>query len=368
LSKSGGFQMSILFDSIEINGMTVPNRFMRSATNDRLAEVSGQVNDAFIHVYEELARGGVGLIVTGHAYVQWSGKASKDMLGGHTDDMIPGLKRLVDTVHQYDSKIVLQINHAGRQTSSQVIGQTPVAPSPVYYPVQDGTPREFTGEEIETLIEAYGAAAGRAVAAGFDGVQIHGAHGYGVSQFISPYTNRRQDKWGSSPENRMRFPIEVLHRMRKEVGDSYPVMIKLNSADFIEGGLTIEESAPIAAALSQEGIDAIEISGGMVGGAHITPIKILTEEDEACYRANAMKFREVIDVPLMLVAGLRSFGLMEKLVETGEVDMVSMCRPFIREPDLINKWKQGNLKRADCISCNGCLKYRDEPVRCIQLD
>ncbi|MFC1886756.1 NADH:flavin oxidoreductase [Thermodesulfobacteriota bacterium] len=360
--------MSILFAPIEINGMTVPNRFMRSATNDRLAEVSGEVNDTFIRVYEELARGGVGLIITGHAYVQWSGKASKNMLGGHTDKMITGLKRLVDTVHQYDSKIVLQISHAGRQTSSQVIGETPVAPSPVYYPVQDETPRAFTDEEIETLIEAYGATACRAVTAGFDGVQIHGAHGYGVCQFISPHTNRREDKWGGSPENRMRFPIEVLRRMRKEAGEDYPVMIKLNSQDFIEGGLTIEESAPIAAALSQEGISAIEISGGMVGGAHICPTKIRTEEDEACYRANAAKFREVIDLPLMLVAGLRSFGLMEELVETGEVDMVSLCRPLIREPDLINQWKQGNLKKADCISCNGCLKYRDEPVRCIQLD
>ncbi len=360
--------MSILFEPIEINGMTVPNRFMRSATNDRLAEISGEVNDAFIHIYEELAKGGVGLIITGHAYVQWSGKASKNMLGGHTDDMIPGLKQLVDTVHQYGSKIVLQINHAGRQTSSQVIGQTPVAPSPVYYPIQDSTPRAFTEEEIETLIEAYGAAAGRGVAAGFDGVQIHGAHGYLVSQFISPYTNRREDKWGGSPENRMRFPIEVLRRMRKEVGDNYPVMIKLNSEDFIEGGLTIEESTPIAGALSREGVDAIEISGGLVGVGHVTPANIRNEEDEACFRNNAARFRKVIDVPLMLVAGLRSFGLMEKLVQTGEIDMVSLCRPLIREPDLINKWKQGNLKKSDCISCNGCLKYRDEPVRCIQLD
>jgi len=342
---------------------------MRSATNDRHAEVSGHVNDNFVQVYEKLAAGGVGLIVTGHAYVKWNGKASDRMLGVHDDDLVPGLKRVVEAVHQYDSKIVMQINHAGRQTSSSVIGETIVAPSAVYNSLYDETPRAFTGDEIEELIEAYGAAAGRAVSAGFDGVQIHGAHGYLVSQFISPYTNKREDKWDGSLENRMRFPLELLRRIRKEVGDNYPVMIKLNSEDFLEGGLTIEESAQIAKTLSRKGIDAIEISGGMQDTRdQIIKPDILDEKDEAYYRDNARKFKEVIDVPLMLVGGLRSPGLMERLLEDGEVDMVSLCRPFIREPDLVNRWKQGDRDKADCISCGGCQKYRDEPVRCILLD
>lgn len=197
--------MSILFDPIKINGMVVSNRFMRSATNDRRADITGGIDDAFIKVYERLAAGGVGLIVTGHAFVQWNGKASRYMLGVHKDDLIPGLKRLVDAVHQYDSRIVMQLNHAGRQTSSSFIGETPLAPSAVYFRVSRQTPRAFTEKEIEDLIGAYAAAAGRAKSAGFDGVQIHGAHGYLVNQFLSSFTNRRKDRWGGGA----REPDEV---------------------------------------------------------------------------------------------------------------------------------------------------------------
>ena len=361
--------MSILFKPIEINGMIVPNRLVRSATNDRRADTSGRVNDEFIAAYEALAKGGVGLIVTGHAYVMRNGKASPTMLGVYDDSLLPGLERLVDTVHQYESRLVMQINHAGRQTSSSFIGEIPVAPSPLYYPMTQESPRELIDEDIEEVIEAYGAAAGRAVAAGFDGVQIHAAHGYLISQFISPYTNTRDDRWGGSLENRMRFLLEVYRRVRKEVGDDYPLMIKLNSADYIEGGLTIDESSQIAKTLSQEGIDAIEISGGMAETSNwIFKAGIKEEKEEAYFYPNARRFKEVIDVPLILVGGLRTPGLMERLLEHGEADMISLCRPFIREPDLVNRWKLGDQKKADCISCNGCQKYRDQPVRCIQLD
>jgi 2,4-dienoyl-CoA reductase-like NADH-dependent reductase (Old Yellow Enzyme family) len=361
--------VSALFEPIEINGMVVPNRFVRSATNDRLAEVSGHLNDAFIEVYEALAEGGVGLIVTGHAYVKWNGKASVTMMGAHDDDLIPGMTRLVDAVHKFDSKIVMQINHAGRQTASAVLGETTVAPSAVYSTIYDETPRALTGEEIEELIEDYAAAARRAVAAGFDGVQIHAAHGYLISQFISPFTNVREDQWGGSPENRMRFPMAVLKRVREEVGERYPVLIKLNSADFLEGGLTVEESSQIAATLCRNGIDAIEISGGMGESAsEIMKTGISEEKDEAYFLPNARRFKEVIDVPLILVGGLRTPALMERLIEDGEADMVSLCRPFIREPDLVKRWKGGDTRKADCVSCNGCQKFREEPVRCILLD
>jgi len=361
--------MPAMFEPITINGMTIPNRFVRSATNDRLAEVSGRVTDGLITAYEKLAAGGVGMIVTGHAFIQWNGKASVTMLGAHEDDLVPDLKRLVDTVHKYDSKIVMQINHAGRQTSSSVLGETTVAPSAVHSPLSNETPRALTGEEIQELIEAYVAAARRAVASGFDGVQLHGAHGYLISQFISPYTNRREDEWGGSLENRMRFPLEVLRRVRQEVGEGYPVLIKLNSEDYLDGGLTIEEGARIARELSRSGIDAIEISGGMgESAASIMKPDIADEEDEAYFLPNARTFRKVIDVPLILVGGLRTPRLIEKLIADGEADMISMCRPFIREPDLVSRWENGDERKADCVSCNGCQKYREEPVRCILLD
>ena len=361
--------MSILFESIKIGGMTVPNRVVRSATNDRMVKVSGHVTDVMIAAYESLAAGGVGLIITGHAYVAWNGKASDTMLGAHHDDMIHGLTKLVEAVHKYDSRIVLQINHAGRQTASATIGETPVAPSAVFNPITNETPREFTEKEIEDLIDAYVATAKRAVTAGFDGVQIHAAHGYLASQFISPYTNQRQDQWGGSLENRMRFPLEIYRRFRSALGESYPIIIKLNSEDFLENGLAIEDSTDIAKALSQEGIDAIEISGGMgESGSQIIREDILDEADEAYFLPNAKKFKEQIDCPLILVGGIRSPDVMESLISSGEVDMISMSRPLIREPDIVNKWKQGDLKKVDCISCNGCLKNRDEPVGCILLD
>jgi 2,4-dienoyl-CoA reductase-like NADH-dependent reductase (Old Yellow Enzyme family) len=275
----------------------------------------------------------------------------------------------VKAVHKYDSKIVLQINHAGRQTASATIGETPVAPSAVYNPITEETPRELTDKEIEDLIDAYVATAKRAVTAGFDGVQIHAAHGYMASQFISPYTNKRKDKWGGSLENRMRFPLEIYRRFRSVLGEDYPIAIKLNSEDFLAGGLTIEDSSTIARALSSEGIDAIEISGGMgESGAQIIRMKIKEETDEAYFLSNAKMFQERIHCPLILVGGMRSPALMEKLIANEDIDMISMSRPFIREPDIVNKWKQGNLKKVDCISCNGCLKNKTEPVRCIMLD
>ena len=347
----------------------VPNRVVRSATNDRMAEISGETTEEMIKTYEALAAGGVGLIITGHAYVTWNGKASVEMLGAHNDEMIPGLTKLVKAVHKYDSKIVLQINHAGRQTASATIGESPVAPSAVFNPATEETPRELTDTEIEDLIEAYVATAERAVTAGFDGVQIHAAHGYMASQFISPYTNQRRDKWGGSLENRMRFPLEIYRRFRSTLGDAYPIIIKLNSEDFLENGLSVEDSAKIANVLSRQGIDAIEISGGMgESGDKIIRTKIKEAADEAYFLSNAKKFREQITCPLILVGGMRSPALMEQLIANEGIDMISMSRPFIREPDIVNKWKQGDLKKVDCISCNGCLKSRTEPVSCVMLE
>jgi 2,4-dienoyl-CoA reductase-like NADH-dependent reductase (Old Yellow Enzyme family) len=361
--------MSILFEPFQINGLKLSNRFVRSATNDRWADPSGKVTDGLLRVYEALARGGVGLIVTGHAYVSPNGKAGPNMLGAYDDSLVSGLASLTDTVHKHHSKIVLQINHAGRQTASATIGGTPVAPSAVVNSLTKETPRALTNAEIESVIDAFAQAAARAVQAGFDAIQIHCAHGYLPSQFISPFTNRRDDAWGGSMAKRMRFPLRVYQRVRETVGDGFPVMIKLNSADYLDKGLSIEDSVRIAAAFSQAGIDAIEISGGTLESNDCMVKKnILEEDDEAYFLQHAKRFKTVADAPLILVGGLRSPRVMERILADGDADMVSLCRPLIREPDLVNQWKGGSRKRADCISCNGCQKFRDEPVRCIVLD
>lgn len=297
------------------------------------------------------------------------------MTGLHRDDFVPGLKKLTEAVHRHGSRIVLQINHGGRQTPQHFIGQTPVAPSHLEASDAGSETRALTGEEIEELIEAYGQAARRAKEAGYDGAQIHGAHGYMVCQFLSPLTNRRTDKWGGSIENRMRFVLEVYKACRAAVGERYPVMIKLNCADFLEGGYTLEEGCKVSKALADAGIDAIEISGGVVGGGKGTlpvdnvPIraKIKIPDDEAYFIKESDEIRKQIDTPMMLVGGMRTPALMERLLQEEKGEFISLCRPLIMEPDLVNKIRAGQKDPAGCVSCNLCLTRRTEPVQCHYL-
>jgi len=206
------------------------------------------------------------------------------------------------------------------------------------------------------ILEAFGQAARRAKEAGFDGIQLHVAHGYLLSQFLSPAFNKRQDAYGGSVENRARAAVEALRRVRSEVGNDYPVLIKINSDDAVEGGLTVEDSLQAALLLQEAGVDAVEVSGGSVVSGDLSPSrgKINAEEKEAYFRDAAKQFKEKLRVPVILVGGFRSFGLAERLVNEGYADYVSMCRPFIREPDLVKRWKSGDLRPATCVSDNQC--------------
>jgi len=223
--------MSILFEAGSIAGLELKNRLVRSATAERMCDEDGRPEQAMIDLYADLARGGVGLIITGHAFVHDSGKAHSSMTGVHRDDLVPSLRALTEVVHQAGgskrSGVVMQINHAGRKASEEVIGRTPVAPSPV--PQVRGGPRshELTEAEIEELVVAFGRAAGRAKEAGFDGVQLHGAHGYLINQFCSPASNWRRDRWGGSIARRLRFLEEAAAAVRDEVGGDYLLLIKL---------------------------------------------------------------------------------------------------------------------------------------------
>ena len=344
--------MSILFELGHIAGLELKNRLVRSATAERMSDEDGRPEQAMIDLYAELARGGVGLIVTGHAFVHESGKAHPTMTGVHRDDLIPSLQALSDVVHQEGGKVVIQINHAGRQTSEDTIGRTPLAPSPV--PRVKGSPRphELTETEIEELIAAFGRAAGRAREAGFDGVQLHGAHGYLINQFCSPASNWRRDRWGGSPARRLRFLEEVAAAARDEVGGDYPLLIKLGIQDFVHDGLTLDDGVEIVRHLADWGIDAVEISCG-IGGTSSRK-DILRPEDEAYFLPQARRAREVTDLPIILVGGMRSLEVMESILEEGTADFISMSRPLIREPDLPRQWREGRTEPAACISCNNC--------------
>jgi len=362
--------MSILFEPENIGEIKIKNRFVRSATAEGTADAEGVVGDELFDIYKNLAKGGVGLIITGHAYVQPRGMASADQMSINRDNLVPRLKKLADKVHRTspDCKIAVQIAHAGRQAARGIVSD-PVAPSMVADKVTGINPREMTEAEIEACISAFANAARRVKQAGFDGVQLHGAHGYLISSFNSPHTNRRTDKWGGSSENRMRFLMETYRRVRAEVGSDYPVMVKLNAADFVDGGIEIDESALIARALSEEGIDAIEVSGGM----YETPRRkaavrmgIRKPEQEAYLLPYAEKIKQAVgNTPVMAVGGMRSVSIMEDIINAGKADFISLCRPLIREPDLPNKIRDGKTK-ADCISCSGCMSSRVDTLRCAQ--
>jgi len=353
--------MSILFTPFRLGTLNVPNRFVRSATGEGMCEPDGRATPQLAEFYGALARGGTGLIITGHSFVRADGKASDGMMGVHDDACIPGLKGVVDAVHATDAKVVCQLNHAGRQTTPERIGgHTPVAPSAVTDKASGLMPRALATDEIEPLIDSYVAAAQRCREAGFDGVQLHCAHGYLMSEFLSPYTNRRDDAWGGGSEaveSRARFPLEALRRIRTTLGADYPVLMKLNAEDFINGGLTLDQSTRIGALMEAGGIDAIEISAGMAETAgQIMRKGIVSEEDEAYFLPYCREFRRHVSVPIICVAGLRSVGVMESVVEGGAADMVSLCRPLIREPDLPNKLRSGESTRATCISCGRCTR------------
>lgn len=347
--------MSKLFEPTDINGMKLANRFVRSATWEGMAADDGACTPRLMDLLAGLAKGGVGLIISSHAYVSPEGQAGPWQIGVYKDELIAGLAEMTAAVHDHGGKIVMQLAHAGYFANAGLTGHTPLAPSNVEG-FAKGSRREMSADDIQGVVRAFGAAAGRARTAGFDGVQIHSAHGYLLSQFLSPVFNRRQDGYGGGIRSRARALMEVLREIRRVVGSDYPVLVKMNCQDFIENGLQADDSLQAAKMLVENGIDAIELSGGVLIGGKLSPsrVGIKSEEKEAYFRNDARSLKAQIDVPLILVGGNRSFQVAERLIDEGVADYISMSRPLIREPDLINRWQSGDLARAACLSDNMC--------------
>jgi 2,4-dienoyl-CoA reductase-like NADH-dependent reductase (Old Yellow Enzyme family) len=353
--------MSKLFEPISIGTLEAPNRFVRSATAERLSDGEGHPLSELKEMYVALARGGVGLIITGHAYVHPGGRCHAGMSGIYDDSLIEAWSEITGAVREAGARIAIQINHGGRQCDPAVIDGPLLAPSPI--PLSAGAPRpgEMGERDIRRTIHAFADAAGRAKEAGFDAVQIHGAHGYLVHAFNSPASNWRRDAWGGILTRRMRFLEEVTAAVRDVVGGEYPVFIKLGTVDFCRDGLTEDDGVEIISHLADMGLDAVEISGGIantkVGArsrhAGNTRTGIRSQEDEAYFLPIARKARAVTDLPILLVGGMRSREVMERVLDEGSADMISICRPLIREPDLPNRLRDGQ-PAATCISCNQC--------------
>ena len=383
--------MSLLFEPLTLKGITLRNRIVKSALRENTATPDGLPTDATLRLYERWARGGAGLLITGDAYVSEAGQAAARQHGVHTDAIVPAWREIIKAVHRSGARIAMQLNHGGRQIKpGGLSGRRAVAPSASPNLLYFSWARRMSEEEIWQAIQDFGTAAARARAAGFDAVEIHAAHGYLISSFLSPLTNRRRDDWGGSSDRRFCFLAEVYRAVRAKVGEDFPVLCKLNADDFVVVGLRPEQSFAIARRLADMGLDALEISGGIAetatwmarGGfpADITGRgrsqlarlylraagSIRPSFEEAYFLPYAGKLGPVLDIPVILVGGIRDPRTAEEIMERGMADLIAMGRPLIREPALPNKWAAGSREAAQCRSCNRCLAEMDQgsPLKC----
>ncbi|HKP18556.1 MAG TPA: NADH:flavin oxidoreductase [Gaiellaceae bacterium] len=375
---------TILLEPGRLGPVETRNRIVRSGTSESMGGPGGEVTDELVALHERLARGGTGLIVTGHMYCHPRGRYERMQTGIDRDELIPGLRRLTEAVHRHDGRIFAQIAHAGSQ--SIVPGNEPLAPSPIPNVMTGRTVREASADEVEEAIAAFGAAARRAVEAGFDGIHVHGANGYLISEFRSPLTNRREDAWGGSQPARDAFPLAVVEAVRAVVPAELGLSMKVGCEDVVDepGGLTVEDALAGIRAFAAAGLDAIEVSSNLMADyerASIVPYVAVDSRralqdllphrlfkppaDEAYFLPYARRARAVVDAKIILVGGLRRTSTMEAILERGEADFVAMARPLIRQPDLARRIEAGWRGRVDCVSCNICLMHEDHhALRC----
>ena len=363
--------LKTLFSPKKIGNEEIKNRIVRSATFEHRAEKYGYVGQKIIDFYDELARGGTGLIITGFTGVDPSATGSPYQLRLDNDSYISGHKKLVKVVHdQPDVKLAIQIVHMGRQGEHPKF--PPVAPSPIPEKTTGLTPKKLSIEQIYDLINKFKETAVRAYECGYDMVQLHAAHGYLLSNFVSPYTNTRRDEFGGSIENRAKILVEIFHRIRDELGRKFPITVKLQTHDSVPGGLTLDTSSKIATILADIGYDAIEPSGGIYESqlSHKNPYPckmIRSAEEENYFLPTAKILKPLIDkTKLILVGGIKNPLSAEKILIDNHADFISLCRPLIYEPNLPNRWQNGDISPAKCISCNSCLVVmREGPVHCV---
>ena len=360
--------MNKLFSEITINGLPLKNRFVRAATWEGLATPKGAATRQLIDMLITLAKGGVGLIISSHAYVSKEGQGTPWQLGIYNDELIPELKQLTSAIHRHDCKIMLQLAHAGEFAETELTGEPAWSVSGSSGLTQNPL-KVITTQDIAYIINSYAQAAKRAKSAGFDGIEIHSAHGYFLSQFLSPAFNHRTDSYGGSILNRTRIHCEILQAVRKTVGSDFPVSIKMNCADFIANGLETEESLQAAKIFEDAGFDAIEGSGGIIRTGKLSPSRpgVTSLDKEAYFFDFAKKFKKHLGIPLILVGGIKSFETASLIVQNGIADCVSMSRCLIREPDLVNRWQKGDFRTAECKSDNLCFTpgFEGKGVYCV---
>jgi 2,4-dienoyl-CoA reductase-like NADH-dependent reductase (Old Yellow Enzyme family) len=357
------------------------NRFVRAGTSETMATARGEPTPALAALYAELARAGTAVVTTGHLHCHPRGQYARRQTGIHRDELIPSLGGLADAAHRHGALAVAQIAHAGSQ--SRIPDRAPLAPSPVANALTGRPVGEASEEEIQEAVAAFAAGARRAIAAGFDGVHIHGANGYLISEFSSPVTNRREDAWGGSARRRDRFAVEVVRAVRAEVPEDRSLTMKLGMVDAVAGGLGLQETIPRARRLVAEGLDAVEVSCNVMRRAtdsakqYVAVDRRRAAEDwlphrlyrpaapEAYFVPWARALRSEVDTTIIAVGGLRRTQTMDRVLSAGDADFIALARPLIREPDLVGQIAGGRAGHVACTSCNLCLMHEGHhSLRC----
>lgn len=350
--------MKKIFEPFKIGNMTVKNRIVRSATFERGA-VNGHIDPSLEKMYKAFADGQVGLIITGMMGTSKNACLSTAMVKMYTDGFVGELKKLTDIAHEDGTKVVVQMNHCGVKSMSdgedQIFGPSEITMIP------DRPARAMTKADIKEVVDGFGESALRCKQGGADGVQIHVAHGYLLSQFMSPFFNKREDEYGGSVENRARIVFEVYESVRAKVGKDFPVMVKINFTDFVEPTVTFEECKWVCKELEKRGLDGIELSAGAGNDGKSTPSRrVADESQEASFIKEAIELADYVNIPVISVGGYRTPSVIEKSLNAGKIVAVAMSRPLICEPNLVKRWADGDVSKAKCLSCNKC--FRPSPV------
>jgi len=370
-----------LFQPGRIGALEVRNRLVRAATSETMAAEDGSVTPELVAFYERIAANQVGMIITGHLYVHPRGQYAPRQTGIYDDSLVLGLSQLARSVKRHGASIFAQVAHAGSQ--SRVPEIEPLAPSPVPNALTGRIVEGASEEEIAEAVEAFAAGARRAYEAGFDGVHIHGANGYLISEFASPLANRRSDRWGGGSRERDAFPLAVAGAVRRAVPDGFPVTMKIGFADAPKGGLELPDSLERADRVIGLGLDGIEVSIGVMeaptdsANTYVAVGRRRAAQDwllhrllseprpEAYFRPWAHELRKAVNTTILLAGGMRTTETMSDVVASGDADFVAMARPFIREPDIVAQIAAGRRGMVDCTSCNLCLRHEGHhSLRC----
>lgn len=359
-----------LFSAARVGTMDLPNRVVFAATSSELADKDGFVGEDVAEYYAVRARGGTGLLVVEATYVEQEGKRLHHNAMLHDDKFIPGMRRIAEAIHEAGGTAALQLNHGGRESIPDISGGPPLAPSPIpsqFTAVGDAVmPKELTVGEIQRIVRRFVEAAARARAAGYDAVELHGAHGYLISQFLSPFSNRRQDEYGGDTKRRARFYVELVQGIKRELGKDYPVICRMNGSDYVSGGLEIDEAIEIALMLEEAGADSISVSGGFHSSRPYRIVPGMSVE-RGCYVPFSEAMMKRLRVPIMTVGRINTPEYAEEILEKQQADFICLSRPLLADPYFPVKAKSGKVNQiAPCIACNECLAtiHRAKGIAC----